>query len=43
MVMLLVVVKNIYVRDWDGDGDLDIIDAWQPGGVPAGVMVPLIC
>jgi hypothetical protein len=33
---------NIYVRDWDGDGNLDIIDAWQPDngtGVPAGVMV----
>ncbi len=33
---------NVYIRDWDGDGDLDIIDAWQPdngSNVPAGVMV----
>ena len=33
---------EVYIRDWDADGDLDIIDAWQPdngSGVPAGVMV----
>jgi plastocyanin len=33
---------EVYIRDWDGDGDLDIIDAWQPDNgsdVPAGVMV----
>ena len=33
---------EVYIRDWDGDGDLDIIDSWQPdngSGIPAGVMV----
>jgi len=33
---------EVYIRDWDGDGDLDIIDAWQPdngSNVPAGVIV----
>jgi plastocyanin len=33
---------EVYIRDWDGDGDLDIIDSWQPdngSNVPAGVMV----